>query len=285
MIYALGSTTPITLGPFVNTSGALVTSTTPTVQIRVNGAVLTPIPGNISAVGADGCATYTPAGTTDTGTAGEIVILAILAGAIPYWRKDQVGTLPTNMSGKSPATLAAADVSGQLPASIAPLAITMTAGSNSRTLPFAGTVNGYPAYSSTGQFSGGATYIAWNVGNARYQITDAVGTFDGYSATLIGAYTGTTSTTVAPAPMLPVNAAQIGGTTQSAGRDLGTVLPATALNNAPAITLPSAGAYLSATQQNQLAGISALATAAAATSNTSAILVALENISISTSSI
>ena len=72
MIIPLNSTTPIAIGPFA-------TSGTPTITIYVNGSLVTPTPGTPNAgvqIGSSGTyiASYTPAGTTDTGVAGNILL-------------------------------------------------------------------------------------------------------------------------------------------------------------------------------------------------------------------
>ncbi len=89
------STTPIDLGPFLSSSGVLVTTGTPTLVIRVNGTVQSSGLGTVSAVDSHGHATYTPSGNSDTGTSGELAIDATLSGAVLWSRKDQVWPLTT----------------------------------------------------------------------------------------------------------------------------------------------------------------------------------------------
>lgn len=75
MIIPLNSTNPIPLGPFT-------TSGTPTITIYVNGSLISP-PGTAQAgveIDSSGTyiASYTPAGTTDTGTAGNILLVGTI---------------------------------------------------------------------------------------------------------------------------------------------------------------------------------------------------------------
>ena len=87
MIIPIGSTQALSIGPFAATSG------TPSVSLRVNG-VAHAAAGSASAVGSDGCCSYTP-GVADTSTAGQLVILATLAGQT-IAASLQVGPVPAD---------------------------------------------------------------------------------------------------------------------------------------------------------------------------------------------
>ena len=92
MIISNGSTTPITLGPLVSTAGAAVTSAAfsiTNVELYVNGVAQAPTGSVSTPTDSRGCIEYTPS-AADTATTGELKIVVILSGAMPYFRQDQV---------------------------------------------------------------------------------------------------------------------------------------------------------------------------------------------------
>jgi hypothetical protein len=85
MSIPIGSTTPITLGPLVSTSGTLVASAAVTLHARVNGVAVTPggTLGNSGNTGADGCIEYTPSAADPCfATAGELRIVSSTSAAV-----------------------------------------------------------------------------------------------------------------------------------------------------------------------------------------------------------
>lgn len=152
MILPVGTTTAITIGPFVSTSGSLVTTGTPTVTARVNGSTVTPN-GSIGSVGSDGCASYTP-GASDplVATAGDVELSATLTGAMPYFRRDQVGPAIANVTQNNGSGI--------------PLALQLTStGTQADTWSQEGYYLGYPYFIgvSTGKSLWSSGSGAWNI--------------------------------------------------------------------------------------------------------------------------
>ena len=62
-------------------------------------------------------------------------------------------------------------------------------------LAYAGLYNGQPSFGTFGGISRG---VRWSATNNRYEITDGLLVYDGFSVALFGAYTGNTNTIVSP---------------------------------------------------------------------------------------
>ena len=101
MIIPIGSTGPLTIGPFLSSSGLVVTSGTPSIKLFVNGVKTAPAGSAAAVDGTYGTSKFTPA-SADTFTAGELIIVATLSGAVAWSRDYQVGPAPLPATGAMP---------------------------------------------------------------------------------------------------------------------------------------------------------------------------------------
>jgi len=103
MIYSVGSREPFVLGPFIDATGALVTTGSggdviAAMKMRINGTTVSPL-GACTNVGSDGCCAYTP-NAADTGTVGELSItVSSLSTALTFLRRDQIQIAAGNPGG------------------------------------------------------------------------------------------------------------------------------------------------------------------------------------------
>src|SRR5208283_1083685 len=94
MQYPVGSTEPIDLGPFVLSDGVTLVpnGSAVTFTIRLDGQIVAGNPAALTTT--NGSTIYTPLGTTDTGTAGNLKIQATTPTSLLYFRNDQIGIPP-----------------------------------------------------------------------------------------------------------------------------------------------------------------------------------------------
>ena len=100
MIIPIGSTQPLTLGPFLDTSGQPVSAQVPDVLLYVAGGDGAS-PGGAAVIGESdsyGVAAYTP-DPADFAEAGELLIVAGIPGSMLWFRWHQVGTLDVDLGG------------------------------------------------------------------------------------------------------------------------------------------------------------------------------------------
>ena len=97
MIIPIGSTEPITLGPFLTSAGTPVSGVRPAVTLYANGSSAY-APGSSAALGATdsrGVASYTP-NPSDMGVQGELLVVATVTGAMEWFRWHQIGPAEAN---------------------------------------------------------------------------------------------------------------------------------------------------------------------------------------------
>jgi hypothetical protein len=98
MIIPIGSTQPLSLGPFLDPSGNPVGAQQPDVLLYVNGGDGF-TPGNAAVIGESdpyGVAAYTP-DPADFSAAGELLIVAGIPGSMLWYRWHQIGTIDVDL--------------------------------------------------------------------------------------------------------------------------------------------------------------------------------------------
>ena len=137
----ISSTPTVTLGPFVDSTGSLVTSGTPTVKLRKNGGSSTTAVNAAGSVGADGCCSF-QFDSTETAAYGEVELQAKVGSSLTFFWRYPVD-LPT---------LTDACLFSQIP-----YGVTATGGVTATFLPLSVANNGLPIL-----WAGSSNQLLWN---------------------------------------------------------------------------------------------------------------------------